>query len=37
VEDIFAYAKEVQEAFDYSHENGELNEEGDEWTYDIVS
>lgn len=35
MDEIFALAKDAQEAFDYAHENGKLSDEGDEWTYEV--
>jgi len=35
MDEIFAYAKDLQEAMDYAHEKGKMNMQGDEWTYDI--
>lgn len=35
MDEVFAQAQDLQEAMDVAHENGRLNEEGDEWTYNI--
>jgi hypothetical protein len=35
LEEIFAFAKELQDSFDLAHEKGEMNLPCDEWTYDI--
>jgi hypothetical protein len=35
MDEIFAHAKELQEAMDYAHGEGLLNGKDDEWTYDI--
>lgn len=33
LDEVFICAKEFQEAMDFEHENGRLNEPGDEWSY----
>jgi len=35
MDEIFAYAKEFQEAMDFAHGEGRYNGKEDEWTYDI--
>lgn len=35
MDEIFAYAKDLQEAMDHAHEKGKMTRQGDEWTYDI--
>ncbi|KAK0103407.1 hypothetical protein ONS95_005432 [Cadophora gregata] len=35
MEEIFAFAQDLQEAMDRKHEQGQLNRPQDEWTYDI--
>ena len=36
MDEIFANAKDLQEAFNHAHENGRLNQDGDEWTYRVL-
>ncbi|RDL37178.1 uncharacterized protein BP5553_04611 [Venustampulla echinocandica] len=35
MDEVFAYAKNLQEAMDVAHEKGLMNSEEDEWTYDV--
>lgn len=35
MDEVFSLARDVQIAFDNCHENGDLMEKGDAWTYDV--
>jgi hypothetical protein len=35
MDEIFEVAKDLQGSMDRAHEKGEMNHEGDEWTYAI--
>ena len=35
MEEVFAYAKDLQESMDVAHEKGLMNEPCDAWTYNI--
>jgi hypothetical protein len=35
LDEIFELAKDLQQCMDEAHENGRMNTDEDEWTYDI--
>lgn len=35
MDDVFECARDLQQAMDVEHENGNMNQPCDEWTYDI--
>jgi hypothetical protein len=35
MDDVFAFAKEFQEAMDLQHQEGNFNEARDSWTYSV--